>query len=242
MRNAGLDRRDARGLMPLADARAEVRRHDAFRKGEGRMVGGSWVLDSDRLWAALLSLSDAEEFVGKASRLAWYFHPRDRDNIATVERYGEAVLPWLARFVDGEGRLVTVPWCIPACLLAIGTPACFELVWSVKAIDDRGTSRQAPGPFASDSPGDVDAQGPVAPVPVGPGPSNEANRFLLTWVDRHPAVGMPALVERWQDGDEPRARLALYALHQSDPDWTGAALRDSLGADRAEALLSELAD
>ena len=69
MRDARITHLDARGLVPVEAARAAVRAADAFRKGSARMVDGASVTDADRLWAALLSLEDAADFVAEATRL-----------------------------------------------------------------------------------------------------------------------------------------------------------------------------
>lgn len=58
--------RDARGLVPLETARGIVARFSAFEKSEGRMVDGTYVRPCEELWSALMSLSDADEFVREA--------------------------------------------------------------------------------------------------------------------------------------------------------------------------------
>jgi hypothetical protein len=86
---------DSRGLMKLKDARRWLAARKTFSKGEGEMVDGTFVLESDRTWAALLSLEDAAELVREATRLEWRFHVRGKDNLALHERYGDEILPWL---------------------------------------------------------------------------------------------------------------------------------------------------
>jgi hypothetical protein len=110
---------DGRGLVPLEDARRLVGATRAYRKGEGETVQGTNVLEADRVWAALLSLGDAAEFVREATRLSWEFHVRGRDNLALLERYGDGILPWLRSRLRSDGVLVNVPWCVVPCLLAI---------------------------------------------------------------------------------------------------------------------------
>jgi hypothetical protein len=112
---------DARGLMPLGDARARVRAATVAERGGFHRIDGQAFqpTDFDYLWAALLSLETAEEFVTEASRLVWKFSPRGFDNIAPVERYGEKIVPWLARNIDAEGRVAPSPWCTEPCLLAL---------------------------------------------------------------------------------------------------------------------------
>ncbi|MFI0350733.1 hypothetical protein [Actinomadura sp. 9N407] len=132
MRDARLTDLDERGLMPLAQARDLLARTRVFRRGEGEMVDGRFVLESDRAWAALLSLADAAEFVPVASRLAWEADPRGRDNLALYERYGDGVLPWIATRVDGEGVLHDKPWCVLPCLFASGSAEAFGIAASIR--------------------------------------------------------------------------------------------------------------
>src|SRR6185295_18686336 len=91
---------DARGLMDLDAARRLVAGVEVYRKGDGEMIDGTFVLESDRVWAALLSLEDAAEFTREATRIQWAFHVRGHDNTSAVERYGAAILPWIAAAVD----------------------------------------------------------------------------------------------------------------------------------------------
>jgi hypothetical protein len=122
---------DGRGLMPLAEARALLAGTSEFARGEGAMVGEVFVYESDRLWAALLSLEDAREFVSVASRLTWAFHPRGFDNVDLVLRYGDGVVPWLETLIDADGKVAQAPWCVVPCLLACGSPEAFALAWRV---------------------------------------------------------------------------------------------------------------
>lgn len=137
--DGGVANPDARGLMPLAEARALLAGTDAFARGDGAMVGDVFVHDADALWAALLSLEDAAEFVAVASRLAWEFHPRGFDNVDLVVRYGDGVVPWLATRIDGDGVVAEAPWCVVPCLLACGSPEAFALAWRIP--DDPGARR-----------------------------------------------------------------------------------------------------
>ena len=79
-----------------------------------------------------MSLSDAEEFVREALRLTWKFSPRGFDNVAPVERYGVAIVPWLARNVNAEGQVAPSPWCTVPCLLCIPTKAALEVLLRVR--------------------------------------------------------------------------------------------------------------
>ncbi len=139
VRDGGVERLDERGLMPLAEARARLEGARAFAKGRGHTRADRHVLDSDILWAALLSLEDAAELVRVASKLEWEFHPRGMDNLDLFLRYGEGIVPWLATRVDARGRLVNAPWCVLPCLLACASDAAFSLAW--EASDERGVMR-----------------------------------------------------------------------------------------------------
>src|SRR5579871_3908848 len=127
MRVAAIAVLDDRGLMPLGPAR-EALRGRVFAKGAPRTIGHQVVLESDIMWAALLSLEDAQEFVTYALRMKWDHRPRGRDNTAFVQRYGAGVLPWIASRVDARGHLIDEPACVVACLLAIGTVEALELL------------------------------------------------------------------------------------------------------------------
>jgi len=82
LERAAVDQRDGRALMPLADARAIV---EAARDFAGEPT------DRDRLWAALLSLENAREFVRHARRLRWHDEPAPPDDVAAFERYGNGL-------------------------------------------------------------------------------------------------------------------------------------------------------
>src|SRR5690349_1097426 len=127
LRDAEVERRDDRGLMPLPLARDIVASARAFRRD-----------GADRLWAALVSLSDADEACAALTRLTWEHPPRGRDNTALAERYGAGLLPWLRGRLD-RGVLLNVPWCVGPCLLAIGEVGALELLWQVERYRDRMT-------------------------------------------------------------------------------------------------------
>jgi hypothetical protein len=231
--------RDERGLMPLAGARALVQAAREFRKGGGRMVGDTWVLDSDVLWAALMSLADAAEFVREATRLCWFFHPRGQDNTAPLERYGEAILPWLASFVRPDGRLVNVPWCVKPCLLAIGRAEVFALLWGVTCVSE-GTGDGWPGPFAADDPGDADRRSGVdldAPAPAAP--DEDADGLVFGWVMAHGPSALAPLAGCAAAGDA-RARLMLKTLADLNPLRTFGAAAAALGGVEAGALFAAI--
>jgi hypothetical protein len=112
---------DARGVWPIDRARAFL----ASLKeppAEFKFARG------DDLWCSLLSLQDAAEFHAEARRLQLVNHPRGHYNLALHERYGDAILPWLAEHLDGE-TLHNVPWNVMPLLLAIGTEAAFDVVY-----------------------------------------------------------------------------------------------------------------
>ncbi len=112
---------DARGFLPLEQARAIVRRATRFtRDGDPR---------GDTLWAALLSLEDGAELAREGARLVWEFpHLRGWDNEDAVIRYGADALPWLEAMLDAHGPAVsslpTGPfYFVGTHLLAIGPEA-----------------------------------------------------------------------------------------------------------------------
>ncbi len=117
---------DARGLLPLAAARAIVARATQFlRDGDPT---------SDLLWAALLSLEDGAELAREGARLEWAFpHLRGWDNEDAVLRYGADALPWLVAMLDAYGTcLPTGPgapfYFVGTNLLAIGPEAAGAVV------------------------------------------------------------------------------------------------------------------
>ncbi len=126
---------DDRGLMPLDRARETVRKAREFARGRGRRKGSAVILDCDVLWAALLSLKDAREFIRHARRIEWTGEPRGEDGTALVERYGPGVLPWLADHLGEDGDLDNHPSLVLRCLLAIGTRKAFAVVWAVHRVN-----------------------------------------------------------------------------------------------------------
>ena len=212
--DAMLPVRDHRGLMPLDEARTRLSGLSVFRKGEGTLVGGRFVLESDMTWAALVSLEDAEEFVGHARRLRWEFHVRGRDNLALTERYGDGILPWIADRVDRNGVLHNVPWCVLPCLLASEAEEAYEIAASVRGV----TESIAVGSFSPDR-RDVDV--------------------LCQWITRHPERGHRLLAERAATEDE-IAQETIRTLHRTDPRGTAHRLTAAVGAAAVEALLDRL--
>ena len=128
MVDGAVEPRDERGLMPLATARALLKRRRVFAKGADLHVGDRHLLEADRRWAALLSLQDAAEFVSVASALRWDHPPRGRQNSAPFDRYGEGILPWLAAALGPDGRFPRLMTCGLPCLLAVGGEEALTLV------------------------------------------------------------------------------------------------------------------
>lgn len=190
-------RPDARGLMSLDEARARVEGTQRYERGQAREVEGTVVLDSDLLWAALLSLKDAHEFVRHARRLEWHFHVRGRDNLAPLERYGIEILPWLAARVDERGTLFDVPWCVLPCLLATRTRAAAELVLRIERVDARLPSERD------------DPRG-------APSPEFRSLDVPRSWLAAHVDPGCLWMAELAADGNE-RARELLDDLETRAP-------------------------
>ena len=124
---------DERGLVPLADARAHLAAHARYEHGAGHRVAGSgdrghYVQDSDRTWAALLSLADADELA--RTELVWGMPVRAAArNTALAERYGAGLVAWARRFVvDGALADRPGPGCVRACLLHLGDRSVLELL------------------------------------------------------------------------------------------------------------------
>lgn len=220
-------RPDARGLMPLAEARKVVASTEIYRKGDGEMIDGTFVLESDRVWAALLSLESAEEFVREASRIKWAFHVRGRDNLAAFERFGDGIVPWLRARIDRGGVLRNVPWCVLPCLLAIDTKDALDVALSARALDEQLPDYSNPGMFAADRHDDaVDEEPDADPLVV-------ARR----WMDAHPSR-YPWLAERASSGDE-RAEALLRERAEALGDVVREAIGEEL-ADRFELPRTEL--
>jgi hypothetical protein len=254
LRNAGL--RDAdldeRHLMPLSEARALVRGAEEFRRGEGRDLNGEWVWESDRLWAALLSLEDAEELLREVRRLRWFFHVRGQENIELVLRYGAVILPWLAEHVDEEGLLHNVPWCIAPCLVAIDAAGAFEALWRVRRIED-GIPEEGPGPFAVDADEhDTDSPRPewLGETEERPGEQEagaeevaidpEADKLVRDFVRAHPATGFAELARLAGEGDE-RAAATLGEMAARAPAEVRAHVEGILGAPATKRIWKRLA-
>lgn len=134
---------DARGLLPLDEARAIVAAAERFTKGEGRAIGETWVQGSDRLWAALLSLADADEFAAAMTKLAWDQQPRGVDTLAPLDRYGPACVAWLRASVR-EGVLQIVPRCLQANLLALASEPVVDLLVELEGVAGEAEGEGSP--------------------------------------------------------------------------------------------------
>lgn len=237
-------KRDDRGLVPIDDARRWLSGRDRFCKGDGEMLEGTFVLESDRTWAALLSLEDATEFVKHATRLAWEFHVRGRDNLALHERYGDAILPWLRSRLKGK-VLYNVPWCVLPCLLAIGNRDALALALDARAVHEllpgQPGAGGGPGAFAHD---EVDRGN--APVPeVAPedartwlGKSEELD-VARSWIARHPT--MYGTLATMADGGDVRAEALLRDRAQALGDVVREAVEDALGVAEASRIAARFA-
>ncbi len=144
MRAARVKRTDTRGLLPVMEARRFLTAIDVFRRGKPRLVRGTRVYDGDRIWAAMLSLENADEFVRHAKRMAWEFSGRTRNDTAALERYGPGILPWLESRLSENGELTNVPSCVLPCLLAIGTTGALELALRVQSVTDVAKTSTTP--------------------------------------------------------------------------------------------------
>ncbi|AKF02988.1 DUF7003 family protein [Sandaracinus amylolyticus] len=145
LRDAAVSSLDERGLMPLGEARALLEGTSVYERGDDETIDGKSVLCSDRVWAALLSLESAEEFVRTAKRIELRFHVRGRENTALVERYGDGVLPWLESRLE-RGVMRNVPWCVVPSLLAIARPRALEIALRTEVVDPRVSERDGPAP------------------------------------------------------------------------------------------------
>jgi hypothetical protein len=199
--------------MPLESARELVRSATAFERG-----------NADALWAALLSLAGADELVHEASRLAWRYHPRGKQNTALVERYGADMLPWITSRV-GDEVLVDVPWCLGCSLLAIGTPAAFELVWNLRGYDNSSEL----------------VAWEIKPAREVPPDELEANARTLrdTWLRAHEPIALARLAELAEAGDD-RAGAWLAKRGRAAPTTFRELLASHAGVTRADALATRL--
>lgn len=198
---------DERGLVAVQVARRVVADATEFRRGAGQYLAGNWVWESERLWACLMSLDDADEFSSEASRLVWFFHPRASQNLEPIERYGEEILPWLLSLVRGR-VLCNVPFCVLPLLLRFPARIVFDVLGRVDALAlDQG---RFPGPFAPEGPGDVEP----SRLLVSRAAVAEA---LLTFARGNPADAFPLLYESLERNGDVRARWVLESALLVEP-------------------------
>lgn len=229
---------DARGLMSIQRAREIVSVSTVFARGAAEEVASQIVLDSDRLWAALLSLEDGAEFVRAASRLSWEFQPRGHYNVAPAQRYGDAIEEWLLSHVDGS-TLRNVPWCVKPCLLEVGTAAVFRGLWALREIMERSAGEV-------DSPAGEGLADPASDDPFLDDPTAEDRAvapevaaLLHRWIQRHSAVGFGELARLAVSGDA-RAREVFEAAARRSPAEVASAAESTVGADAAQLLFLQL--
>ena len=193
---------DERGLWPLAAAREHLASLSA---------PPTEYSECDTLWQSLVSLADADEFIREARRLAPLLHPRGMSNTAVHERYGDAILPWLADGFDaGAGSLSNTPWNTLPCLLKIGSREAFELVAAAASIDSQTPDFATP------------------------------EKLQAAYAKNFPAVAFGVLAERLRDGDKSagemfkrlakgRSKLALGHMAAAVGEDTCARLAKQLG-------------
>ncbi len=246
LRGARIEARDARGLMPLGEARAWLEARATFRKGEGEMRGGTFVLESDLTWAALLSLEDAAELVRHATRLSWEFHVRGRENVAPFERYGAGILPWLESRLHPSGVLVNIPWCVVPCLFEIDSPAALALALRTHAIHEL-LPGQPPlgggvGAFAHDEAHAGEPPAPPAQISLAEArtwlPGGDSLDVARSWIARHP--GAYGTLARLADGGDVRAAALLADRARVLGDVVQEAIEAALGAEETSRLVARL--
>ena len=130
--NARLDPPDDRGLMPLDTANEIVKNARTFASAKDA--------ETHELWAALLSLPNAKEFVRHAKRLKWEDEPAADTVLAPHDRYGDDIFPWIEEAV-ADNELTAVPLFLPELLIEIGSRPAFDLVFELERVD--GSSQDA---------------------------------------------------------------------------------------------------
>ena len=195
---------DARGLMPLAQAREIIAATPSLARGDGRRVGATWVWDHDRVWAALLSLADADEAAAALARVDLAEGPRGAaTNVALTERYGDGALRLIAARRRPDGVVAAAP-VLRATAMAVGSAAGFGLVWDVAGWDEVGGTGS---------------------------PDEQASALFAAWVTAHPAVGFVELGRLAVGGDAAaRSFLHAWATPQARKvfGWLRAALGDEV--------------
>lgn len=211
MYSAQLDEIDERGLMPVEEARRVLAGVSEFVRGREVLVNGRVVLDSDLLWAALLSLAGADEFVRVAIGLRWGAHIRGMDNLSAYDRYGDGILPWVRSRIGDDGVLRNVPWCVLPCLLESSSVEAFEIAASITGVN---TWTEGDPPWVEQY---VDA-----------------GETIRRWMARHSDEGFRELASAG-----PVSARVLRSLFGEDPRGTQRRLRAAVGKNRADAWLVE---
>lgn len=208
LRDAKVEARDARGLMPITQAR--------------EILESARVVDRDSLdaiWAAMVSLATPEELVASTRHLEWQMPVRGMENLALVERYGAGALGWLAARVHA-GVLINHPWCVVPSLLALADPGVLDLLLSLRGAIVDGGSMQ----FWQYTPAELEADAATL--------DRNALDLVVEWARRHPEVAQAALAAR---ADHPRAAAALAVIAQRNELSTERILATLDAACRAEA-------
>jgi|GEM_PF-2658620 len=204
--------RDERGLVPLDDARALLRGTNVATRDELGLIEGTMVLQGDRVWAALLSLADADEFADRARKIHFKWEGRGFDNTSAFDRYGDDVLPWIARAVSDDGVLVHVPWLYLPALYEVGTREAYAVARRIKEVRHK------------------------AKVPAA-----RSDEVAEKWVARRPAVGIGFIVDEIAaGGDVAEAEALLKTVAKVDPPGVRAMVAERIGEEAADALLKRL--
>lgn len=204
------EQRDARGLMPLEQARALVATTTHIHRE-----------NLDQLWLALCSLENGDELLRLGGALIWEMPPRGHENLALLERYGAGLLPWLKSRCEA-GILVNHPWCVLPCLLAMAQPEALELLLTVEGVAAEVGFMQA-WQFS---------RGPAQPQ-YGSW-EEDSLRQAQTWVRRHPEAAWPVLVRLAEK--VPRAAALLRRLAMDAPTDVAAQLAAAGGAELVHRL------
>jgi hypothetical protein len=205
---------DDRGLMPLDDAEHIARASETFSTGATVTFQGRRCDEGARLWAALLSLSGAQDFNAHAQRIAWTAHTPDGASTAAIERYGEDLFPWLESCVDSQGWLRNLPSAVGASLSVLNDEGTFALLAGVRGI------HQLP-------------QHPELPPPRDQAPG------LWDWVARYPRVGLPLLLQAALDGDR-RLHSVLFEMVAREPGASFQLLASQHGARQTQVWFEHL--
>lgn len=205
---------DDRGLMPLDDAEHIVTASASFSTGSPVTFQGRRCDEGERLWAALLSLSGAADFNAHAQRITWTAHTPDGASTAAIERYGDALFPWLLSCVSDDGWLRNLPSAVGASLSVLNDEPTFALLARVRGI------HQLP-------------EHPASPPPRDQAPG------LWDWVARYPRVGLPLLLQAALEGDR-RLHGVLFEMVAREPGASFQLLASQHGARQTQVWFEHL--